>query len=59
MSRLNWTPLRCDKSGPNCPEIAMDGDNRYLRDSGNPAYVAKFPVASVGALEQTIRGGEI
>ncbi|TYB91459.1 hypothetical protein FXF53_30170 [Micromonospora sp. WP24] len=59
MPRLNWTTLRRDNSGPNCPAIATDGDNVYLRNSENTEYVAKFPAASFETLKQKIRDGEI
>ena len=56
---IQWKTLKCDNSGPNCPEIATEGDTVYLRDSENPMDIAVFPAASFETLKQKIRDGEV
>lgn len=57
--KLQWKTLRCDNSGPNCPQVATEGDTVYLRDSENPMDIAVFPAASFEVLKQKIRDGEV
>ncbi|MFD0783464.1 hypothetical protein ACFQZ8_05985 [Micromonospora azadirachtae] len=59
MSRLNWMTPQCGNSGPNCPEIAADGQDVYPRNSEKRAAVAMFPAASCELPEQEFRDGEI
>ncbi|MFG2059649.1 DUF397 domain-containing protein [Micromonospora sp. NPDC048930] len=59
MSELNWKTLRCDNSGPNCPEIATDGDMVYLRSSERPDGVAVLTAGEWDTLREKIRDGEV
>lgn len=59
MSQLKWNTLRCDNSGPNCPEIATEGDTVYLRSSKRPMDIAVLDAAEFDTLKQKIRNGEV
>lgn len=59
MTEVKWKTLRCDNSGPNCPQIMEEGDTVYLRDSETPMDIAVFPAKSWETLKQKIRDGEV
>lgn len=59
MSQIQWKTLRCDNSGPNCPEIATEGDMVYLRSSERPMDIAVLTVGEWDTLRQKIRDGEV
>ena len=59
MNQLQWRTLKCDNSGPNCPEIAEDGGQVRLRSSNRPGDVAILDVAEFEVLKQKIIAGEV
>ncbi len=57
---LTWKrPVRCDNSGPNCPEVRADEDGtRWVRNSQLPHLAVRFNAAEWAAFEESIRDGQ-
>ena len=56
---MKWKTLKCDNSGPNCPEIAEADGMVYLRDSERPEDIVSFTPKAWQTLKQKIRDGEV
>ncbi|WP_199734173.1 DUF397 domain-containing protein [Micromonospora musae] len=59
VEKLQWRTLRCDNSGPNCPEIAERDNQVFLRSSKRPERVAVLDAAEFDTLKQKILDGEL
>ena len=59
MADLKWKTLRCDNSGPNCPQLATEGDTVYLRSTNNPLDIAVLSTAEFDTLKAKILAGEV
>ncbi|PZF85057.1 DUF397 domain-containing protein [Micromonospora deserti] len=52
-------PNRCDNSGPNCLEVAVDPDgNRVLRNSKRPEITIKIDPREWSTFVESVRAGQ-
>ena len=56
---MKWKTLKCDNSGPNCPQIAEADGMVHLRDSERPLEIASFTPEAFETLKRNIRDGEV
>lgn len=59
MSSTKWRTLRCDNSGPNCPQIMESDGMVHLRDSERPEDIVSFTPEAFETLKRYIRDGEV
>ncbi|MCX5066877.1 DUF397 domain-containing protein [Micromonospora lupini] len=60
MSQLKFVrPNRCDNSGPNCVEVAVDADlNRVVRNSQRPGEQVKFDQGEWATFVASVQAGQ-
>jgi hypothetical protein len=60
MEQLNFVrPNRCDNSGPNCVEVAIDADgSRVVRNSQRPAEQIKFDEQEWTTFVASVQAGQ-
>ncbi|MGV9213883.1 DUF397 domain-containing protein [Micromonospora sp. RB23] len=60
MKQLTFVrPNRCDNSGPNCVEVAIDADlNRIVRNSQRPDEQVMFDEDEWSAFIDSVRAGQ-
>ncbi|MGC4880343.1 DUF397 domain-containing protein [Micromonospora sp. DT43] len=60
MKQLTFVrPNRCDNSGPNCVEVAIDADlNRIVRNSQRPSVQVTFDENEWSAFVDSVRAGQ-
>lgn len=52
-------PHRCDNSGPNCVEVAVDADGtRIVRNSQRPEQQVTFDAQEWTAFVESVRDGQ-
>lgn len=56
---MKWKTLKCDNSGPNCPQIAEADGMVHLRDSERPLEIASFTPEAFETLKRKIHDGEV